>query len=62
MFQGNPGSPGLKGEGGDPGPQVKTLTGTNQISDLSSKSNSFNLNKLYVKICIYTVQYFERYY
>lgn len=25
FFQGNPGSSGLKGEGGDPGPQVKNL-------------------------------------
>lgn len=26
VFQGNPGSPGHKGEGGDPGPQVKHQT------------------------------------
>lgn len=31
LFQGNPGSPGMKGESGDPGPQVKTLIGTNYL-------------------------------
>lgn len=49
LFQGNTGSPGLKGESGDPGPQVKTLAGPHLNSELTSKSN--HLNCLDVKSC-----------